>query len=153
MERPPRPGRSVPGRLRRYWEYRLTTGWRIGPLRGAIIYLGLGFAGLYVSDVLFVRHFSEPFLSQLQAVKAGIEVLLTAVFVYVILYVSRYPPERSRRTARRRQEGLQVLHRVLRHNLRNDVDVVLGFTDLLQRAAPRTIASTARRYGGQPPTS
>jgi signal transduction histidine kinase len=74
--------------------------------------------------VLLVGHASEPTLSRLQAVKGGVEVLLTTVVVFALIRGSRYPLERSNRRLKRREQKLQVLHRVLRHNLRNDLNVI-----------------------------
>lgn len=68
---------------------RMTGGWELTPLSGALLYLVFGFVSLYVSDVVFVRYFSEPMLSQVQAVKAGVEVFLTGVLVFLLIRKSR----------------------------------------------------------------
>lgn len=102
------------------------------PFRVALIYLLLGFAALYVSDVLFVRYFEEPVLSQVQAVKGAAEVGLTAILLFGLTRGSRYPLEIETDRLERQREELQVLHRVLRHNLRNDLNVISGYVELVR---------------------
>lgn len=135
-------GNRGSGRLfERHRFHRLTEGWELTPLTGALLYLVFGFVSLYVSDVVFVRHFTEPMLSQVQAVKAGVEILLTGALMFVLIRKSRDPLERTNEALERRQEELQVLHRVLRHNLRNDLNVIRGVTDALQVDAPSARAA------------
>ncbi|MFB6201689.1 MAG: sensor histidine kinase [Halorhabdus sp.] len=100
--------------------------WELTPWRITGVYLVFGFVGLYVSDVLVRQLFTDPLRSQLQTVKGGLEVLVTAGFIFAITAVSRRQLERTNRRLTRRNDELHVLHRVLRHNLRNDLNVIEG---------------------------
>lgn len=102
------------------------------PFRVTGIYLVFGIFALYVSDVLFVRYFQEPFLSQLQAVKGAGEVFITSVLIFGLTQGSRTPIEMEALRLERQREELQVLHRILRHNLRNDLNQISGYIELLQ---------------------
>lgn len=127
---------DLAGQLWKHRLYRLANRWEITPSTGAFLYLVFGFTALYLSDVIFVRYISEPVLSQVQALKGGVEVVLTGGLVFVLLQASRYPLEHSNENLERRQEELQVLHRVLRHNLRNDINTIMGFADTVRQTAP-----------------
>ncbi len=48
---------------------------------------------------------------------------------------------RTRQELRRREQRLQVFNRILRHNLRNDLNVVLGHADNLMEAFPEATES------------
>jgi signal transduction histidine kinase len=104
------------------------------PLRMSLAYLVLGLGALYVSDVVFVRYLTDPLLSRIQAIKGGVEVFLTAGFVFLL--TARREAQQQQHIDRldQQHEQLQVLHRVLRHNLRNDLNVIQGYTKrLLER--------------------
>jgi two-component system OmpR family sensor kinase len=96
------------------------------------LYLLLGFAALYLSDVLFVRWFSDPLLGQIQAVKGAAEVLLTGAFIYAITTLSRSQLADTADRIERQRHELDVLHRVFRHNLRNDLTVLAGYAELVR---------------------
>lgn len=105
------------------------------PLQVTVIYALLGFLALFLSDValtLLVR--DDSLLNQLQALKGGIEVVLTAGLIYVLT-------DRSRRRLEHRNDRLDairaersVLYRVLRHNLRQDMTVIAGYGQLVMAA-------------------
>lgn len=103
--------------------------WELTPGRIAAVYLLFGFVGLYISDVIFASIFAEPLRSQIQALKGAVEILVTAGFIYAISVASRHQLERTNRRLERRNEELHVLHRVLRHNLRNDLNVIEGHAE------------------------
>lgn len=102
------------------------------PVRITIIYVVLGFVALFVSDILLVWVLSEPLLSQIQTVKGGVEVLLTAGLILVLTERRETQLESSRTRLKRRNDELRLLHRVLRHNFRNDLNVLIGYTELLK---------------------
>ncbi|WP_167879972.1 sensor histidine kinase [Halorhabdus rudnickae] len=106
--------------------------WELTPGRIAAVYLLFGFVGLYVSDVIFVRVFTEPLASQVQAAKGGLEVVVTAGFVYAISVASSRQHQQTNEQLQRRNEELHVLHRVLRHNLRNDLNVIEGHAEYVE---------------------
>jgi signal transduction histidine kinase len=100
-----------------------------------LIYLVFGVAALYVSDVLFVRYLSDPLLSQVQTVKGGVEVLLTAGLIFLLTRRSRRQVRATQDQLERQNDELGLLHRVLRHNLRNKINVIKLHTELLASAA------------------
>lgn len=102
------------------------------PLRITLVYLVFGMAALFLSDVLFVRYLSEPVLSQLQALKGGIEVMATAGLIYALTWRSRGQIEASAAQLERNRDERQLLHRVFRHHLRNDINIIHGYTELVR---------------------
>ncbi len=110
---------------------RLFTSIRLTPLRIALTYLVFGFSALYVSDVLLVRHFTDPVLTGLQSIKGGVEIGATAILIYGLTTWHEYSLEQQTNRLARQREELLVLHRVFRHNLRNDLNVIHGYTTLL----------------------
>ncbi|MFB6160036.1 MAG: sensor histidine kinase [Haloferacaceae archaeon] len=145
--RPDRPTRL------HYWLGRLHRRTTLTPLRIALLYAVFGFAGLYVSDVLLVRYLSDPLLSQAQTLKGGVEVVLTAGLVFLLTRRYQLQLERTTEQVQRQREELSVLHRVFRHNLRNDLNIILGYADELRESGDVTpecdrIVSTAERMLG-----
>ena len=59
--------------------------WRLTPARIAGLYVLFGFTALLVSDVLLNRFVGEPLLSTLQGIKGGVEILLTAGFIFLLV--------------------------------------------------------------------
>lgn len=114
------------------WIQRRGRVYDLTPRRVTLVYLVFGLAALLGSDVLLVQLVPEPRLSQLQALKGGVEVLVTGGLIYALTRGSRASLHRtnSRLDAARRELG--VLHRVLRHNLRNDLTVILGYANQIE---------------------
>lgn len=129
--------RSVSGRLIN----RHTLGFTLTPTRIAGIYFLFGLVFLYISDVIFVRYLSDPFLSQVQALKGGVEVLLTAGLIFILTTVSRRQIEEKNAKLRRRSDTIDVLSRVLRHNLRNDLNVVRAHLNMAADEVSDSVAS------------
>ncbi|WP_181685793.1 sensor histidine kinase [Halorhabdus salina] len=106
--------------------------WELTPGRITVAYLVFGFVGLYVSDVVFARAFEEPLRSQLQAIKGALEILVTAGFIFALTTASRRQLQSTNRELQRRNDELNVLHRVMRHNLRNDLNVIDGRAEYVE---------------------
>lgn len=106
------------------------------PGRIALVYALFGFLALFASDVLLVQYLSGPLLAQVQAAKGGVEVVLSAGLIYVLTGYSRHQVEQIADSHDRQREELQVLHRVLRHNLRNDINVITARTRELAEELP-----------------
>jgi len=123
-----------PGEGWHAWIARLLPTVVLTPLRITAIYAVFGVSALYVSDVLFVRYLSEPILSQVQALKGGIEVLLTAGLIFALTARSENRLRDANARLEQQRDELQLLHRVLRHNLRNDLTIVQGYADLIRDA-------------------
>lgn len=120
----PSTGRSRRGRL------------RLTPLRITLFYLALGILSLFISDVLFTFYLSEPLLSQVQALKAGVEVVLTAGLILVLTSYREAQFQQERNHVEQQRRELDVLHRVIRHNIRNDINVVMGHAELIRQEQP-----------------
>lgn len=106
------------------------------PIQVTGIYLVFGFLALYFSDVYLPQAVSETvYVRQIQALKAGVEVLVTAGLIFGLTYRSR----RSLQHQNRRLEALQtersIIHRVFRHNLRQDINLVIGYCDFVQSSS------------------
>lgn len=117
----------------RYHELRQAAArWDLSPGQIVALYLVLGTLALYASDVLLVRFVEDPAtLGRLQAAKGGAEIVATAGLIYVLARGSRRSLRATNARLARQQEELQVLHRVLRHNLRHDVNIVHGYATSL----------------------
>jgi len=108
------------------------------PLRIAVIYLLFGTSFLVVSDVIFVAYLSDPLLSQVQALKGGLEVALTAGLIFLLARRSHRQLHRAHTQIRRKTKIINILTRVLRHNLRNSMTVIRGQIRTLDPQSPNT---------------
>lgn len=118
------------------------------PARVTAIYLVFGFVALVFSDVALERVVSNPLLGTLQTAKGAVEVLVTAALVYVLTRRSRAQVTDANERLARQREQLDVLHRVLRHNLRNEMTVVGGHADSIERKTDSAaIAEQSRAVG------
>ncbi|ELZ79537.1 signal-transducing histidine kinase-like protein [Haloferax larsenii JCM 13917] len=99
------------------------------PGRIAAVYAVFGFVWVLVSDY-FVEHLPNHAL--LQTSKGLVFVALSAGLVYVL--VNRSHTELAETTARLETTLTQtsVLHRVLRHDIRNACTAILGYTELVE---------------------
>lgn len=123
-------------RFNQYWHFWIERQFprlELTPLRIALIYTAFGLGALYFSDVYLVRHLSEPRLSQFQAAKGGLEVFATAALIFLLTARSRGQLQAANTRLRRRTDELNLFHRVFRHNLRNDLNIVDGYAKMLQR--------------------
>lgn len=103
-------------------------GARLGssPARITLVYLAFGVAALAFSDLLLPAVLSGETLARVQALKGAVEVALTAGLVYALTSTGRASLRRTTAEAERQRKEIQILHRVLRHNLRNNLTLVLG---------------------------
>lgn len=76
--------------------------------------------------------FEDPFLSQLQALKGGVEVFVTAGLILILARGRESQMQRGMEKLDQQRTELQVLHRVLRHNLRNDLNVIQGYAEIIK---------------------
>lgn len=112
---------------------RVITPTDLTPVRITVIYAVLGFGALYFSDVYLAQIIhDEALLARLQALKGGAEVALTAGVILLLT-------SRSRRAIETRNDRLEtlraernVLHRVFRHNLRQDLNIIMGYCGMIR---------------------
>lgn len=123
---------------------------RVTPLRGAelkrrlpsvdltpwqvtAIYTVLGFAALYFSDVYLPRTIDNPaLLEREQALKGGVEIVLTAGLIFVLTRRSRLALRNHKERLETLQAERSVLHRVFRHNFRQDLNLIEGHAALIR---------------------
>lgn len=111
---------------------RMNLDWNYTPLQIAVLYFILGTAALFFFDVVLLYLLDDDILiRQIQGVKGGIEVLVTAIFIYFLTKKSRSSLQDINKKLEERGKALEVMNRVLRHNVRNDVNIVLGYADML----------------------
>lgn len=96
------------------------------PARITLVYLAFGSVALVFSDALLPAVLTGETLARVQAVKGAVEVALTAGLVYLLTSTGRASLQRTTAEAERQRKEIQILHRVLRHNLRNNLTLVLG---------------------------
>lgn len=70
--------------------------------------------------------------SRFRRSRGGVEVLLTAGLIFLLTYRSRQSLERQNEQLNALQGERSVLHRVFRHNLRQDINVIMGCNELIQ---------------------
>lgn len=99
------------------------------PARIAGIYLAFGLVALAVSDLLLPRLLDDPLLRQAQAGKGAVEVALTAALVYGLAWYGQRSLRSANRRLERNDQVLQVLLRLLRHNIRNEMNVIQGHAE------------------------
>lgn len=104
----------------------------LSPLQITLVYIVFAMVALLFSDVLFVRWIEDPaLLSQVQTVKGGVEILLTAGLIYVLTRAGQRSLARTNSQLERRTQELHILQRLFRHNIRNDINVVRGRAEWL----------------------
>lgn len=104
----------------------------LSPRRITAIYLAFGLLALFLSDLVFLWLLTDPLLRWVQAAKGVLEVLLTGGLIYLLTSASHESLRRTAEEADRNRTELQLLHRVLRHNVRNNLTLVLGNARRLQ---------------------
>ncbi|MFA1610842.1 PAS domain-containing protein [Halobellus rubicundus] len=60
----------------------------VSPLQITLLYLLFGFVALFISDILFPIVLDGPRLRLIQSIKGAVEILLTAIFIYLIVWYS-----------------------------------------------------------------
>lgn len=96
------------------------------PGRITLVYLAFGTIALVFSDLYLPTVLSGETLIEIQALKGAVEVAVTAGLLYALTATSHAALRRTAVEAERSRTELQLLHRVLRHNLRNNLTLLLG---------------------------
>ena len=98
----------------------------LSPEKIAAVYLIFGVLWVGTTDSIVVALFDSPeTITFLQTVKGWIFVVLSSVLVFGLAYVHQHQHEQSEERIQTVSEQLQVLHRFIRHNIRNDLNVVM----------------------------
>lgn len=108
----------------------------LSPLKIAGGYLVFGIVWILLSDraVVLITD-SQAEASQLQTVKGWLFVGGSALLVLGLTRTRARQIQSSKNRLDRASQELQVLHRVFRHNIRNNLNVVLGYLDLVREVA------------------
>lgn len=105
----------------------------VTPLEVTVIYTFFGFLALYFSDVFLPQAIENAgLLRQVQALKGGVEVVLTAGLIFLLTRRSRLAINRQYERLDTLQAERSVLHRLFRHNLRQDVNLIDGYNELVR---------------------
>lgn len=134
-------GQSVRVRLCRWSDRRraLSSSIEFTPVQITMIYAVLGFAALYFSDVYLPTVVSSPeLLIRDQAIKGAIEILLTAGLIFALASRSRRQLRMNNDRLEQLQAERSVLHRVFRHNLRQDLNLIQGYSQEIESATDGT---------------
>lgn len=108
------------------------SGIRFDPKMVTITYLILGFLLLIFSDLILPQYFQDPRLAEFQAVKGGMEIILTGIIIFAVSNHGQSQLHQRNEDVKQHREELAVLHRVLRHNLRNDLTIIDGQAELIE---------------------
>lgn len=101
------------------------------------LYLVFGALWILTTDSLLFGLFqSAETVTVLQTIKGWVFVGLSALLVFGLSAVHTRQYEASERRLETASEQLQVLHRFFRHNIRNDLNVVLAHTEMAAADAP-----------------
>jgi signal transduction histidine kinase len=119
---------------------------RLPARRIVAIYFVFGVIWILVSDqVVAVVANPDPAATVIQSVKGGVFVLLSGSLIFILLrYRERQLAETRTQMETKSQES-QVLQRILRHNIRNDLNIISGNLDLADEAITDTKVSQRLR--------
>ena len=105
----------------------------LSPVNIALVYLVFGVLWIVITDAAVVVFVADPDVAAfLQMIKGWLFVALSAGLIFGLARVRERQIERSEQRLRTATEQIQVLHRVLRHNIRNDVNVIHGYVTTVQ---------------------
>lgn len=97
----------------------------------AIVYVVFGLLWITTSDVIVFRFFSSSeFISTIQTLKGGLFVALSGGIIWGLTRQRETKIQESRDRQQDMSIRLQVLQRVFRHNIRNELNIVKGFIEL-----------------------
>lgn len=112
--------------------------WDLTPTQITGIYIAVGASALYASNVLLPSIVpSQPLLERLQFAKAVVEVAVTAGFIYLLTAQNGGALHEANEHLAAARRELSVLHRIFRHNLRNDITIVAGHAETLEGEVDR----------------
>ncbi|UWG51766.1 Signal transduction histidine kinase, contains PAS domain [Halalkaliarchaeum sp. AArc-CO] len=104
----------------------------LSPVNITFVYLGFGILWIATTDSAVVLFVADPDVAAfLQTIKGWVFVALSAGLIFGLTRVRERRLEQSEQRLRTATEQIQVLHRVLRHNIRNDVNVIHGYVDMV----------------------
>lgn len=107
---------------------------RLTPGKIAGVYFAFGFTWILVTEWMLPTRFGAGEMSLFSdSIPMWGFVGLSSVLVFGLVYARQRQVQHSQEVLRAATEQLQVLHRVFRHNLRNDLSIILGQLENLQQ--------------------
>ena len=114
---------------------RLTRLFAGSPRKIAISYLVFGLLWIAVTDQLVFAYAPDTAtVTQLQTAKGWIFVFLSSALVYGLVRYSQRDIQATNERLDRALQQTEILHRLLRHNVRNSCNVIQGYATLLAEA-------------------
>lgn len=111
----------------------LDRNWSLEPRFIAGLYVLFGVGWILLTDQLVVAVANTTELAvALQTVKGWVFVGLSGVVIFVLTRRRERQLKRSRKQEATATQELQVLHRLARHNVRNDLTVIHGYAEQLE---------------------
>lgn len=105
----------------------------LSPVRIAAGYMLFGGIWILLSDSLVNSLFQRPaVLTQIQTIKGWLFVFLSGLLILGLVRTRELQLQKSRNRLSRASQELHVLHRIYRHNIRNDLNVVRGYLELVR---------------------
>lgn len=115
------------------------------PATIAAIYLGFGILWIAVTDYLVHATVEDAsLLTQVQMIKGGVFVILSTSLIYVLVWYGYRSHEETARRLDRSIQQSSILHRILRHNLRNICNVIKGNVEILLDSNPTSSTTHLR---------
>lgn len=106
---------------------------RLSPLRIAGVYLAFGVTWIVVSGWVVGLVAENPAtMLYLETAKGWIFVALSAVLIFLLTNIREAQLDRSQNRLYDATQQLQVLYRIFRHNIRNDLTVIQGNVELVR---------------------
>lgn len=116
----------------------------MSPLKISLGYLLFGVIWVPTTDLLLAAAFaSQAPPTAIGLAKSWTFIALSAVLIYLLSTVHLQQMSTAQTKLKTANEQLQVLHRVFRHNIRNDINVIQGYAEIL---AERLDCKTDREH-------
>jgi two-component system OmpR family sensor kinase len=104
----------------------------MSPGKIVLVYVAFGGIWILLSDqVVASLTNGSPATTAFQTIKGGVFVLSSGLLVFVLLRYRESQLQRSERKQELKSQESRVLQRILRHNIRNDLNVIRGNIELV----------------------
>ena len=114
----------------------------LSPGKITAIYVGLGAAWILITDTIAAQiATSTEALLRLETAKGWLFIAISGLLIFGLTRYREHQHAMTESGYRTVSEHLTVIHRVLRHNIRNNLNIVMGFLDL---AAEKTANDAIR---------
>ncbi|UHQ98143.1 HAMP domain-containing histidine kinase (plasmid) [Natrinema zhouii] len=104
----------------------------LSPLKISAGYLIFGVVWIPTTDILLAVSFGSQQMPTLLGLTKGWTFIgLSTLLIFALSYLHQQQMASTQTKLQTANQQLQVLHRVFRHNIRNDLNVVLGYSEIL----------------------